>query len=94
MVIGNVSLLSGLVIAWALVTSILILLLIYRGTVGMHQEDQVFLSASARGFEAESAEATAKIARVRPYVWVSTVLSAALGLAALGLWLVQAAKNV
>jgi len=93
MAIGNVSLLTGLVIAWASVTSILILLLIYRGTVSMHQEDQLFLSASARGFEAESTAATAKIAKVRPYLWGSVVLSAVLGLAALGLWLTQAAKN-
>ena len=93
MLFSGLSLFAGLAIAWGLVTAVLILLLIYRGMVGMHQEDQVFLTSSARGFEAESAEATARIARLRPYIWFTGIASAVLGLAALTVAIVESLQR-
>lgn len=89
MLLSGLSLVAGLAVAWGVVTGILILLLIYRGMVGMHQEDQIFLTSAARGFEAESAAATARIGKIRPYIWVSGVASAAIGLTALAIALIQ-----
>ena len=37
------SLLTVLLIVWGVLTAILIVLLIYRGTLSMHEDDQLFL---------------------------------------------------
>ncbi|MGH9482211.1 MAG: hypothetical protein ACRD1L_08970 [Terriglobales bacterium] len=93
MAVGGLSLLTGLLIAWAVVTSVLILLMIYRGIIGMHQEDQVFLSAGTRGFERENAETEARIVHLRPFIWAITALSAVLAAATVVVWLMQAAQR-
>lgn len=89
----GLSLLAWLVIAWGVVTTLLILLAIYRGMIGMHQEEQVFLTSASRGFESESAEASARIARLRPYLVATTTLSALLALCIAAIWVTQAVQH-
>lgn len=89
MAISSFSLLTWLLIGWALFATIFVLLLIYRGVVGMGQEDQLFLTSAGRGFEAESAAATAKIAKLRPWVWGSGLTVAAFSLAVAGVFVLQ-----
>lgn len=78
MLFSGLPLLTWLVIAWAFFTTILILLVIYRAMVGMHREEQVFLTEASRGFESESAAASARLAKLRPYIRAATALSAVL----------------
>lgn len=78
---GGLSLLTWLVITWAVVTSILILLLVFRAILGMRQEDQVFLTGVGKAFEAENAATEARLLRLRPYVIAVSVASAALAVA-------------
>lgn len=89
MAFSGFSLLTWLVVAWGVFTTILILLMIYRGMVGMHQEDQVFLTEAARGFASETAEADARLAKLRPYVRATTGISALLAISIAAVWLTQ-----
>lgn len=93
MALSGSSLLTWLIIAWGVVTSILVLLVIYRSMVGMHQEDQIVLSAAARNFEAESEEADARIAKIRPYVLATGWLSGLLALAIAAAWITDLIRH-
>ncbi len=57
-----------LLIAWAGLTSILVLLLIYRSTLTLHEEDQIFLSDSDSHLQREQEELTVKVNRITPVV--------------------------
>ena len=41
-----IGVLRGMLFLWAVLTGFLILLLIYRGVVGMHEDDQLILHES------------------------------------------------
>jgi hypothetical protein len=57
-----------LLIAWAGLTTILILLLIYRSTLTLHEEDQIFLSDSDAHLQREQEEISLKVNRLTPFV--------------------------
>ncbi len=57
-----------LLIAWAGLTSILILLLIYRSTLTLHEDDQIFLSDSDSHLQREQEELSVKVNRITPFV--------------------------
>lgn len=57
-----------LLIAWAGLTSILILLLIYRSTLTLHEEDQIYLSDSDTHLQKEQEEISLKVNRITPFV--------------------------
>ena len=69
--------LEWLLIAWGIVTGILILLLIYRSTLTMKEADQLFLDESSSGMAAEQRELIAKVNKLNPLV---KVLGASSGL--------------
>jgi hypothetical protein len=89
MAFGGVSLLTGLIVAWAVFTTLLILLMIYRGIIGMHQENQLFLAESERGFEAESAAADARAARLTPYIRAASGLAIVFAVAVAAVFVTQ-----
>ena len=64
-------------IAWGIVTGILITLLIYRSTLTMKEDDQLFLDESSSGMAAEQRELIAKVNKINPLV---KVLGASSGL--------------
>ena len=57
-----------MLIAWAGLTSILILLLIYRSTLTLHEDDQIFLSDSDSHLQKEQEELSVKVNRLTPFV--------------------------
>jgi hypothetical protein len=69
--------LKWLLIAWGIVTGILIVLLIYRSTLTMKEDDQLFLDESSSGMAAEQRELIAKVNKINPLV---KVLGASSGL--------------
>ncbi|HEY7838362.1 MAG TPA: hypothetical protein VIC54_07165 [Terriglobales bacterium] len=89
----GLSLLTWLIVAWGVVLSILVLLMIYRGMIGMHQEDQLFLSAGEHHFEAESAVAAARVAKLRPYILSTGVLAALLTASVIAVVVMQAMQT-
>lgn len=60
--------LTMLAIAWFGVTGILVLLLIYRSTLTIHEDDQLFLSEAETQMEEEQKELQRKMSRVQPFV--------------------------
>jgi hypothetical protein len=69
--------LKWLLIAWGIVTGILIILLIYRSTLTMKEDDQLFLDESSSAMAAEQTELIAKVNKLNPLV---KVLGASSGL--------------
>ena len=73
---------------WAVITVALIIVLIYRSTLSMHEDDQLFLDDSTSNLRAEQEELLLKMRKVTPVV---RILGAASGLlilviAGMALW--------
>jgi len=83
------STLFELVIAWIVLTVALIILLIYRGTLTMHEDDQLFLGESESHMAKEQVEIISRVNRLGPFVKVLGTLSAVLVLAIAGLAVYQ-----
>src|ERR1700731_4288447 len=64
------TLMMGLGIAWSILTAVLIILLIYRSTLTMHEDDQFFLSDANSQMQQEQTELLVKVNRLRLPVWV------------------------
>ncbi|HXY07184.1 MAG TPA: hypothetical protein VEI52_04945 [Terriglobales bacterium] len=62
------SMLMWPLIIWGVLTGVLIILLIYRSTLTMHEDDQLFLDESASGMAQEQAEIMHKLNKVTPFV--------------------------
>ena len=62
--------LKWLLVAWGIVTGILVILLIYRSTLTMKEDDQLFLDESSSGMAAEQRELIAKVNKINPLVKV------------------------
>jgi hypothetical protein len=65
-------------IAWGILTAVLIILLIYRSTLTMQEDDQLFLDESASAMAQEQMELMAKVNKITPVVkglsWVSGLM--------------------
>ena len=79
------SLLTMLLIAWGVLTTILILLLIYRSTLTMHEDDQLFLDDAESHMQKEQTELISKVNRITPFVRAFGALSGVLILVIAGL---------
>ncbi|MDD5544549.1 MAG: hypothetical protein PHX83_15390 [Acidobacteriia bacterium] len=83
MVTSN-SFLIGLLVVWAVVTTFWVVLMIYRGVVGLREEDQVFLHKGEESMIREQKEIGAKLDHLRPHlIWSgvsSIILIVVLGL--------------
>jgi len=70
------STLMMLLIIWGVLTVVLILLLIYRSTLSMHEDDQLFLDESSKNLREEQEQVLARMNKVTPWV---RILGAASG---------------
>ena len=62
--------LTWLLIGWGVLTAILVILLIYRSTLTMQEDDQLFLDESASAMAEEQRELMAKVNKINPLVKV------------------------
>jgi hypothetical protein len=81
--------LVGLLIAWGILTGILIILLIYRSTLTIHEDDSLYLNESESHMEREQSEILAKMRKITPIVKVLGALSGAMILVIAGLFIYQ-----
>ncbi len=88
------STLFELLIAWGVLTAALIALLIYRGTLTMHEDDQLFLGESESHMAREQMEIMQKVNRLGPFVKVLGTASAVLILGIAGLAIYQGLTQV
>ncbi|HEV2022961.1 MAG TPA: hypothetical protein VGQ94_10615 [Terriglobales bacterium] len=57
-----------LLIAWGSFTLVLVVLLIYRATLNMQEDDQLFLDEAESHMQKEQEELLTKMHRIQPYV--------------------------
>jgi hypothetical protein len=72
------SMITMLLIVWGVLTGILILLLIYRSTLTLHEDDQLFLDDASATMRAEQEQLQLRMKRVTPYVRILGGLSGVL----------------
>jgi Tfp pilus assembly protein PilN len=68
--------LVGLLIVWGVLTAVLVILLIYRSTLTMREDDQLYLSDSGSSMQQEQTEILTKVNKLTPMV---RILGAASG---------------
>ena len=81
------SLMYLLLIIWGVITTILVILIIYRSTLTMHEDEQLFLDDSSSHMEAEQKELLVKVNRITPIVGWLGATSGILILVIAGLWI-------
>ena len=59
---------SWLLIAWGIVTGILLLLLFYRSTLTRQEDDQLFIDETASSMATEQRQLIAKLNKINPIV--------------------------
>lgn len=69
--------LMTLFIIWAVITAVLIIVLIYRSTLSMHEDEQLFLDEASSSMRIEQEQLQVKMAKVTPIV---RILGAASGI--------------
>ncbi len=79
------STLSMLLIVWGVLTVLLVLLLIYRSTLSMHEDDQLFLDDSSKNMREEQEALQVRMNKVTPWVRILGAASALLILVIAGL---------
>jgi hypothetical protein len=87
-------LITGLLIVWGIFTVCLILLLIYRSTLTMHEDDQLFLDDANSHMQQEQTELLVKVNRLTIPVWVFGAGSGVLLLVLAGMFIYQGLNNV
>ena len=69
---------AALLSVWGGLTLVLVVLLIYRGTLTMHEDDQLFLDNAEDHMQKEQEELLRKMNRITPWVRVLGTCSALL----------------
>jgi hypothetical protein len=82
-----------LLIAWGVVTAVLVCILIYRSTLETREEDQIFLDPAGESMAREQRAIVSKIEKLGRPIAGLAVLSGAILVTIVGLWLYQGFKN-
>jgi Mg2+ and Co2+ transporter CorA len=78
---------SVLMTIWALLTAALVVVMIYRTVLTMHEDDQLFLDSAESHLEQEQRQLAARMNRVQPFITVLGTSSGLLMLLMAGLWI-------
>lgn len=78
-----------LLIAWGVLTGILIILMIYKSTLTMHEDDSIFLHETESQMHKDQVEVLAKVHRITPILKVLGALSGVMILVIAGLFIYQ-----
>jgi len=88
------SMLMWPLVVWGVLTGVLIILLIYRSTLTMQEDDQLFLGESESHMEKEQIEIMAKVNKITPVVKWMGAMSGVLLLVIAGLAVYQGLQQV
>ena len=80
---------AGLLIAWGVLTTILIILLIYKSTLTMHEDDSIFLNETESQMQKDQVEVIAKMNKIQPMIKVLGAISGLMILVIAGLFIYQ-----
>jgi hypothetical protein len=78
-----------LLVAWGILTGILIILLIYKSTLTMHEDDSIFLHETESQMHKDQVEVLAKMRKITPIVKVLGAISGVMILVIAGLFIYQ-----
>ena len=87
-------LMLGLAIVWGIFTVGLIILLIYRSTLTMHEDEQLYLDDANSHMQQEQTELLVKVDRLTKPVWVFGAGSGVLLLVLVGMFIYQGLNAV
>ena len=82
-----------LLVAWGVVTGILIFVLIYRSMLENREEDQIFLDAAAQSMANEQRALVSRIEALSKPITALIVVSGVLLVTVAGLWLWQGFRS-
>jgi len=80
------TLLELLLISWAVITAVLVLLLIYRGTLASKEDDQIFIGEAEQHHARDNEVIIAKMTQLNRPIVALSVISGLLLLTSAGLW--------
>ena len=86
--------LTWLISIWGVLTAVLVVLLIYRGTLSMHEDDQLFLSNPDSPRHKEQEDLLEKMNKLRPMLKIFATASGVMVLAIGGLFVYQSLSAV
>jgi hypothetical protein len=82
-----------LLIAWAVVTGIFFVLLVWRTLLANREDDQIFLDSAQDHMAREQRELVAKIMRLSKPITTTGVTAGTLLLVIAGMWIYEGLKN-
>jgi hypothetical protein len=85
--------LTTLMISWGVITAVLVILVIYRGTLSSKEDDQIFIDAAEQHHYREQQAIIARISRLTKPIIALAVVSGVLLLTSAGLWLYEGFKS-
>jgi hypothetical protein len=85
--------LTLLMIAWGVITAILAVLVIYRGTLSSKEDDQIFIDAAEQHHYKDQQAIIAQMTRLSRPIITLAVVSGALLLASASVWLYRGFKS-
>jgi hypothetical protein len=85
--------LTLLMISWIVITSVLAVLVIYRGTLSSREDDQIFIGDAEKHHYQEQQVIIARISRLTRPIITLAVLSGVLLLASASVWLYGGFKS-
>ncbi len=88
------STLTSLLILWGVLTAVLVILLIYRSTLAMHEDDQLFLNESESHMQLEQQEVIARLNKVNLPVRILGGASGLLIIIIAGMWIYEGLSRV
>ena len=83
-----------LLIIWGILTTILIVLLIYRSTLTMHEDEQLFLDESSAHLAEEQRNLVNRVNKLNPLIKAFGGASGVLILVIAGIWVYQSLTAV
>ena len=85
--------LTLLMTSWGVVTAVLAILVIYRGTLSSREDDQIFIDAAEQHHYKEQQMIIAKLSRLTGPIIALSVISGVLLLTSAGIWIYRGFKN-
>jgi hypothetical protein len=86
--------LLGTLIAWALVTVVLLVVVSYRGVVAKDETDHIYVSQTQNRLAVQQQEIIAKVSRLDRFVKGLSVASGALLVISLAIWVWSSFSNL
>ena len=83
-----------LLIIWGALTTVLVILMIYRSTLAIHEEDQLYLDEAESHMQQEQTELITRINKVNPLVRLFGAASGLLILVIAGMWVYEGLTRV